>query len=776
MVEKFVNLIHSKVKLNIILFLTAAIILGYIGFRYMKVNPDLTGLVSTNTPTYKRMIKFLNEKSASNILTVVLKTGGKVDRGKEVLKKLMKEFLKTRYVKGAMRFDNPEIFIKYGVFSGDPKIIKPLISSVKNGMYGNPTDFRMWKSMGVVLGKLTNYVEEYEKRSGFNEYILVSPDKNAIVMNFMLKSDITDVSKTSKAIEKLKSISNELEKESGMEIDFTGSPMSTYESTVAVKQDFVFTTIFSLIVISFLLYITLGNVAGVMYLFLSMVVAMAISMGIFYLAFGEINIITSFINAMILGLGIDFGVHIMTKFNHFTLKGFEPLESLRESLQETLKPSFYSALTTVSAFLTMLASDSPAFSQMGAMASIGIGVYFLVMYIFLPSLLMLKRGKVHEFKLYDLSIRYLDFARKKRPAFVGFLVVSLVLSYFGILNISVFWYTPPGLIPKNSESYVTWKFLEKEFPGFGVGEVVLGTTNFDKLGDLTKKLEKSPYISSVTSLTTLLEGFSEKSAKEVSRYYGPLSEVIRNPFLVTILRRIGIYKQTLEMIKLVRESSNFDMILKEMEKDLPMFFMKYGNETYYLAYAKSSVDLYVNNNLKTVYDSLKKNLSGYDFFGYPAILYKLMGDMKKALFNVILLIGGMIVLIIFLSTLSLRTTLRMSVVILLFTVSTFGILYFMNIRASFMTLLVIPIMFGIGVDGMIHLNHIVGHPRENLIKTEKAVSVSILTTAIAFGSLAFSRGRLLREFGISVAIALIMSFLLTIFVFLPMIDRRRDKA
>ncbi len=773
MVEKFVNLIHSKIKLNITLFLIAALILGYVGFRYMKVNPDLTGLVSANTPEYKKMIKFLNEKSSNNILTVVLHTGGKVEKGKETLKKLMNEFQKTGYIKEVMRFDNPELFIKYGVFSGNPSLISPMISSVKNGVYGNPTDFRMWKSLGLILGKLTQYVEDYEKRSGFNEYILISPDKNAIVMNFMLKSEITNVSDTSKAIEKLKSITNKIERESGQEINFTGAPMSTYESTKAVKQDFVFTTMFSLTVISFLLYITLGNVAGVVYLFLSMLVAMAISMGIFYWVFGEINIITSFINAMILGLGIDFGVHIMTKFNHFTLKGLEQLEALRESLRETLKPSFYSALTTVSAFLTMLASDSPAFSQMGLMASIGIGVYFLVMYIFLPSLLMMKEGRVHEFKLYDLSIRYLDFARRKKPVFAGFLIVSLVLSYFGILNISVFWYTPPGLVPKNSESYRTWKFLEKEFPGFGIGEIVVGTKDFSKLNDLTEKLKENPYISSVTSLTTVLEGFSEKSAKEISRYYGPLKEVIRNPFLVTILRRIGIYKQTLEMIKLVRESSNFDMILNEMERDLPMFFMKYGKDTYYLAYAKPSVDLYINNNLKIVYDNLKKNFRGYELLGYPAILYKLMGDMKNALSEVIFLIGGMIILIILLSTLSLRTTLNMLVVIVLFTVASFGILYFMDIRASFMTLLVIPIMFGIGVDGMIHLNHIVGHPRESLIKTEKAVSVSILTTAIAFGSLAFSRGRLLREFGISVAIALIMSFLLTIFLFLPMIDKRR---
>ncbi len=776
MVERFVDFIHSKMRFNIILFTIIAAAMGFLGFTYMKVNPDLTGLVSKNSPSYRKLIQFLTEKSSNNILTVVLHTGGKLEKGKETLKKLMNEFIKTGYVKKVMRFDNPELFIKYGVFSGNAGEISPLINAIKNGFSSmSPTDFRMWKDVGIALGKITRYVENYEKRSGFNEYILVSPDKNAIVMNFALRIDITDVNVTSQAVETLKSISDRIEKEAGQEIDFTGSPMVTYESTKAVKRDFVFTTIFSLIAISFLLYITLGNMSGVAYLFISMVIAMSISMGMFFLVFKEINIITSFINAMILGLGIDFGVHIMTKFNHFLLKGTESVKALKGAMKETLKPSFFSALTTVSAFLTMLMSKSPAFEQMGAMASMGIAVYFIVMYIFLPSLLLMKHGRVHEFKLYDLSIRFLDFMRKKRPAFVGFLVVSLILSYFGYLNISNFWYTPPGLVPTNSESYRTWGFLEKEFPGFGVGEIALGTRNFNNLEKLTEKLKSSPYISSVTSLTTVLEGFSEKSAKEVSKYYSPLSEVVRNPFLITILRRIGIYKQTLEMLKLVKEANNFSMIINEMKKDLPMFFIKFRNTLYFLAYAKSGVDLYSNNNLKRVYDYLEKNFKGYEFLGYPALLYKLMGDMRNVISKVIIFIGIMIISIILLSTFSLSTTLKMGFVITLFTVSTFGILYFMGIRASFMTLLVIPVMFGIGVDGMIHINHMMGHPRESLIKTEKAVSVSILTTAIAFGSLAFSRGRLLREFGISVATALVMSFLLTIFVFLPMISKRRDE-
>ncbi len=752
--------------------------LGIFGFTKIGVNPDLTGIVPEKNSEYKKLISFLREKSSSNVLIVVLHSSGMVDKGKEALKKLMDEFLKSGYVKEALRFDTPEIFVKYGIFiSGGREGITNILEVMNKGVTKkSPADFGLWRGLGTALKKLEDYAEGYIRRKGFNEYVLVSPDGNAMVMNFALKVDVTNVEQNVEAVENLKKISERIEGEYGFEIDFTGSPMSTYESHKAVKTDFLFTTVFSLASISVLLYLTIGGFLNVAYLFLSMLVAMSLSMGSYYFIFGEINIVTSFINAMILGLGIDFGIHILTRFTHFAKKLEDTSEALQRSFEETLHPSLFSALTTIAAFITTSFSGSKAFIQMGLMASMGIGIFFITMYIFLPSLLIMKRGKSRDFKLYDFVVRSVDHIRKRNGAFVTVLILSLFLGYWGFENFKNFWYTPPGLIPETSESYRTYKFLEREFPGFGTGDVVLGVTDFESLKKITDKLREDPMFSKVTSIVTIFEGLSKKSAEKFSRYYGPLSEVIRNPLLATLLRKVGVYQETLEMLKIVREAGNFEKIMREIEKDLPMFFFEYNGNRYYLIYAKSNLPIYENNNLKRVYDHLNSSYSDAEFFGYSALLYRLMETIRKVITKIIFMIGATVFIIILASTLSLSETLKMVFVMILFVFSTLGLIYFWHIRVSFMTLLVVPIMIGIGVDAMIHLSHSVKKSRETIVKTEKAVSISTLTTALAFGSFSFSRGQLLREFGISVAAGLLVSLILAIFVFLPMVDRRDESG
>ena len=739
----------------------------------MKIDPNLTGLTPKGDPEYGELVDFLNEKSTSNILVVLLHSNGMVEKGKETLKKLMDDFLKSGYVKEALRFDTPEIFIKYGAFTDRSNGVSDLSEFLKGDFFKKkPTDFSFWRDMGVTFGKFTSYIEDYVKRKGFNEYVLVSKDGMAMVMNFALKADVVNVEEVVEAVSNLKRIASRIEKESGFEIEFTGAPMATYESHKAIREDFVITTIFSLASISLLLYLTLGNIFNVFALFFSMIIAMAISIGVYYFAFGKINIVTSFINAMVLGLGIDFGIHVITRYTHHLKREEESERALELAVKETFLPSLFSALTTVSAFLTMVFSRSEAFSQMGLMSAMGIGVFFVVMYVFLVALVFSKKEKIHEFKLYDFIIRTMDHTRKNLGVFAFFLTASIVFSYFGYLNFRNYWYTPPGLIPSSSEYYRAYKFLEKEFPGYGTGDIVLATTDFEKLEALTNSLKEDPNFSSVLSLTTLFEGLTERSAMKISRYYGALSDVIKNPVLTTFLRKVGMYHQILEMLKVIQEAKDLQSIIGELRKDLPMFFFDHNGKEYYLVYVKSVKDPYVDNNLKRIFEYLEKEYRGYTFFGYPALLYKLMGDIKGALDEVTIFIGISITIILIVSTRSFSNTFRMLLVLALSITSTLGIVYFFDIRVSFMTLLVVPIMIGIGVDGMIHLAHNAGRSREVIVRTEKAISISVLTTVLAFGSLSFARGRLLREFGISVAAGLLVSFLLTVFVFLPMIDRR----
>ncbi len=776
MVDKFVDFVIKRKKLIISSILILTAVMGTLGFLFIGINPDLTDIVPKSKENYKMLVDFLKSKATSNVLTVALYTQGDVEGGKEALKTLKKEFEKTPYIKETMRFDVPELLIKYGIFtlkSGNIRDILNYFEKLRSTFNQAAVDFRFWKNMGLILNKVNAYIENYVKRKGFNEYIMVSPSGDLIIMNFLLKALVTDVGGTVEAVKALRKIAKSIQNRYGYTIKLTGGPVFTYESHIQVRKDFAYTTMLSLLFISLLLYLTLGSLRTVAYLFLSMLSAMAITVGAFYFIFGEINIITSFVNAMVIGLGIDFGIHLTTRLNARLRGKMELEEAIKHSIEETIAPSLISAATTASAFLVMLFSGSPAFSQMGIMASLGIAIFFAVMFLFIPALYSFGKMRPKVFHAFELFIRIVDIWRKRKIPVVVLIMIALALSYFGFMNISNYWYTPPGLAPSNSEAQKTFEDIRRSFKSLGLGDIVIAVKDFSELYKTENILKKDPLFSKTSSVIDIVGDLSKETAKKIREFYGDIFYVVKDPILSALFRKVGIYQEMIEMLKVVENSKSFSSILNELKKDLPMFFYDYEGKTYNLIYLQTRRDLYSNNMIKIVFDDLLKKVPKKSVLGYAMLFYNVMEDIQKSITEITVFISIVILLIVLVGSRSLKSSFFMLVVLILSIFTTFGMAYFLGIHSTFMTLLVIPIMIGIGVDSMIHLNHTVSTGKEDITRTEKAVSISMFTTIVAFGSFALARGKLLKEFGSTVAIGLFVSLVLSIFLFLPMIERRR---
>jgi predicted RND superfamily exporter protein len=105
---------------------------------------------------------------------------------------------------------------------------------------------------------------------------------------------------------------------------------------------------------------------------------------------GQLNVITGFLVAVLLGLGIDFGIHLVIRYQHERrLAGHDPELALIRSVQGTLPPSLTGALTTAGAFLALMAADFRGFSEFGLIAGIGVLLTLVSSFLVLPPLLVL---------------------------------------------------------------------------------------------------------------------------------------------------------------------------------------------------------------------------------------------------------------------------------------------------------------------------------------------------------------------------------------------------
>ena len=103
----------------------------------------------------------------------------------------------------------------------------------------------------------------------------------------------------------------------------------------------------------------------------------------------------------------------------------------------------------------------------------------------------------------------------------------------------------------------------------------------------------------------------------------------------------------------------------------------------------------------------------------------------------------------------------------------------LNLPFNFANVIVIPLLLGVGANSGIHLVHRSKHVAssgEELLATTtaRAVFFSALTTAVSFGTLAFSSHRGMASLGIVLSIGMILTIVCTLCVLPALIEWQSD--
>lgn len=125
------------------------------------------------------------------------------------------------------------------------------------------------------------------------------------------------------------------------------------------------------------------------------------SMGVIGLTLGALNLITSMMMVVLLGLGIDYSIHIAGRFQDEIAAGRSVEEALRLTVGQTGKAVITGALTTAVAFLSIMIAEAQAVFQFGFCAGIGVLLTLVAALWLYPALLassaerLERQGKVN---------------------------------------------------------------------------------------------------------------------------------------------------------------------------------------------------------------------------------------------------------------------------------------------------------------------------------------------------------------------------------------------
>lgn len=161
----------------------------------------------------------------------------------------------------------------------------------------------------------------------------------------------------------------------------------TYEGLKEVDEvanDSIFSFGISLVLIIFLTIFFFRSVKGPILVTASVLYACLPTLAFTALFYGKLNPFTVFVASIILGIGIDYSIHILGTSQKLLHKYATLEEVLEHAQRKMLKPFVLASFTTIAAFLTLLAAHFRGFYEFGVVASMGVLFSMLTSVLVLP--------------------------------------------------------------------------------------------------------------------------------------------------------------------------------------------------------------------------------------------------------------------------------------------------------------------------------------------------------------------------------------------------------
>ncbi len=140
----------------------------------------------------------------------------------------------------------------------------------------------------------------------------------------------------------------------------------------------------SFVLVTLLLWVFVRKPFSLVLINVPLFTAMAWAMGLTYLVYQRLTLLTAFILSLILGLGIEYAVHLYARWAEETRRRGDPVRAMSEAMQATWRALLAGAATNIFAMLSLQVGNFRGFREFGVVVSIGIFFALLANWIVMP--------------------------------------------------------------------------------------------------------------------------------------------------------------------------------------------------------------------------------------------------------------------------------------------------------------------------------------------------------------------------------------------------------
>ena len=175
----------------------------------------------------------------------------------------------------------------------------------------------------------------------------------------------------------------------GVSGGLTGVPVLEYEEMATSQADIEKATILSLSLTVILLLFAFRGILNVVAAMVSLIVGICLSFGFATLAVGHLNILSMVFAIMLIGLGIEYGIQVVLRYQEELKKGAAGHQAIAIGLTSNIRSIIMAASTVALAFATFAFTDFKGIAELGIIAAGGVAICVLATFTVLPAMLVL---------------------------------------------------------------------------------------------------------------------------------------------------------------------------------------------------------------------------------------------------------------------------------------------------------------------------------------------------------------------------------------------------
>ncbi|HBV16860.1 MMPL family transporter [Chryseobacterium carnipullorum] len=546
------------------------------------------------------------------------------------------------------------------------------------------------------------------------------------------------------------------------ELSYFGSPVIAVANAQQIKKDIQNTVMISMTVLLVLLIYYFRNFFTPIIVFLPTVFSVLLALLILYFIKDKISAISLSVGAILIGITIDYALHILTHYKHNN--------NIEELYKEITQPIVLSSATTAVSFLCLVFVRSEALKDLGLFAAITVILSSVTALIIVPQLYKPKQKEEHHNTNFIDRIGSYPY-EKNKPLIIGCSVI-IIACIFGFRHVGF------------NEDIGALNFIPKELK--------ISEAKLQKLSDITSKsIYTISYGNSEEQALTRnsrLSNFLEKEKEEGKILsYSSLGNVVLSE--KDQKQRIEVWNQFWDAGKKSRtvselvnsgtqfgfNSSAFDNFNEVLNKNYTALSLKDYEKVKAL---QISEFLSHEKGFYTVSNVVKVDEKKRDAFirdvekNHDALAIdrqqmneNFLGLLKRDFSTLInySLLAIVLTIIVFFRNFEL-TVLTMFPIVLTGVV-TAGILYFLGLELNIFSTVVCTLVFGVGDDFSIFLTkamqkeHTTG--KNELPTYRTSIILAVFTTILSIGSLIFAKHPALHSLALVALIGMFSVIIIT---------------